>query len=153
MEDKYTSEEYAIYQKVERILAKEAVENFLETRSFTEEESKRILGNEAYLSTLIKNHYCVTDEDIWHCIVDCVKYTYDDIYELADGSACGDPELKRKDMARDEMRYIIQEVKGYDIEETDCAEDEIVEFLEENPKYNVFDVFGHAIWDGPRNVY
>ncbi len=51
--------------------------------------------------------------------------TWDDIYSLADGAACGDPELVRKDNARENIRqWAIDNGLG-DIERAENTEEEI----------------------------
>lgn len=72
-------------------------------------------------------------------------YTWDDLYERADGSAYGDPELKAKDNARFILTEIIKELKGYDIDECECPEEEIDWFLEESDEVYLFDEDGNLI--------
>lgn len=51
--------------------------------------------------------------------------TWDEIYEAADGKACGEWELKRKDTARYEVIDFVEENFGINIEECEIVEDEI----------------------------
>ena len=77
-------------------------------------------------------------------------YTWDDLYERADGAACGDLELRAKDNARFVLTEIIKELKGFDIDEWECPEEEIEWFLENADKEYLFDKDGNLIeenWD------
>ena len=69
--------------------------------------------------------------------------TWDEIYEAADGKACGEWELKRKDTARYEVIDFVKENFGIDIEKCEIVEDEIDYFVE---KYGiVFDEEGKIV--------
>lgn len=72
-------------------------------------------------------------------------YTWDDLYERAEGAACGDPNLRAKDNARFILREIIKETKGYDIEECEIPEEEIESFLKEESQQYLFDENGNLI--------
>lgn len=76
---------------------------------------------------------------------DYSPYTFDDLYELADGSAFGDPRLDAKDNARWCMAEIIKEDTGVDVEECECPEDEIFDYLETHDVF--FDKDGHDLLD------
>lgn len=71
-------------------------------------------------------------------------YTWDDLYERAEGKGCGDPELKAKDNARWKLAEIIKEEYGIDIEECESPEEEIDWFLDKNDIY-LFDKDGHFV--------
>ena len=62
------------------------------------------------------------------------EYTWDELYERAIDCAYMSPELRAKDNARFLLRDIILEEEGYDIEQCECAEEEIDTFLW-NPCY------------------
>lgn len=51
--------------------------------------------------------------------------TWDEIYERADGTGFGDPELRAKDIARCEVRELVFRKEGYDIETAEIPEDEV----------------------------
>lgn len=51
--------------------------------------------------------------------------TWDDIYERATGTVCGDPKLRAKDEARYEVKHLIMDLCCHDIEEDECPEDSI----------------------------
>ena len=70
--------------------------------------------------------------------------TWDEIYEAADGKACGEWELKRKDTARYEVVNFVEENFGINLE-TECenVEEEIDYYVD---KYGiVFDEEGKII--------
>lgn len=73
------------------------------------------------------------------------EYTWDDIYERADGSAYGDDELTAKDNARWQLACLIQEEEGYDIDECECPEEEIDTFLWRREKPVLFDECGNIV--------
>lgn len=69
--------------------------------------------------------------------------TWNEIYEAADGKACGEWELKRKDTARYEVIGFVEENFGINIEECEIVEDEIDYYVE---KYGiVFDEEGKIV--------
>ena len=73
------------------------------------------------------------------------KYTWDDLYERADGCVFLSPELCAKDRARENLRTIITEEAGYDIETCECPEEEIDTFLWKREKQILFDENGNLI--------
>ena len=73
------------------------------------------------------------------------KYTWDDLYERADGAACGDYKLKAKDNARFILTEIIEELKGYNIDDCEIPEEEIELFLENSDKEYLFDENGNLV--------
>ena len=79
--------------------------------------------------------------------VDNIKteYTWDELYERAIDCACMSPELRAKDHARFLLRDIILEEDGYDIEECECAEEEIDTFLWKRDNPVLFDENGYLI--------
>ena len=72
-------------------------------------------------------------------------YTWDEIYKRAEGAACGSPELKAKDYARWNMRRVIEEDTGIDIEECEIPEEEIERYLEESGDKYLFDEYGNFL--------
>ena len=72
-------------------------------------------------------------------------YTWDELYDKADGAACGDIELKAKDNARWILTRIIKELKGVNIDECECPEEEIELFLENANIEYLFDEDGNLI--------
>lgn len=70
-------------------------------------------------------------------------YTWDDLYERADGTGFGDPELTAKNNARAELTEIIEEACGYNIDDCEIPEEEIDWFLENANKEYLFNEFGH----------
>ena len=72
-------------------------------------------------------------------------YTWDDLYERAEGAACGETNLRAKDNARCVLREIIEEIKGYDIEECEIPEEEIDIFLEKADRKYLFDEDGNLV--------
>ena len=72
-------------------------------------------------------------------------YTWDDLYERAEDAACGEPNLRAKDNARFVLREIIEEIKGYDIEECEIPEEEIEIFLEKADRKYLFDEYGNLV--------
>lgn len=70
-------------------------------------------------------------------------YTWDDLYERADGAGFGDTELTAKDEARAELTIIIEAVCGYNIDDCEIPEEEIDNFLENANKEFLFDEYGH----------
>ena len=78
-----------------------------------------------------------------------VEITWDDIYVAADGCACGEPNLKRKDWARHEIVDWAEENFGFNLEYEaeknviECVEDWLDTYAE---NYNLrFDTEGHLI--------
>lgn len=72
-------------------------------------------------------------------------YTWDDLYERADDKGYGSPELTAKDEARYELRNMIMESQGYDIEECECPEEEIDCFLKGSVQKYLFDENGNFV--------
>lgn len=56
--------------------------------------------------------------------------TWDEIYKAADGCACGDENLVRKDNARYSVVCFIQDVLNINIESAECPEEEIDYYTE-----------------------
>lgn len=73
------------------------------------------------------------------------KYTWDEIYERAEGCACGEPNLRAKDNARAILTEIIFEVTGANIDDCEIPEEEIEIFLESSNKKYLFDEDGNLI--------
>lgn len=77
------------------------------------------------------------------------ELTWDDIYKAADGCACGEPNLRRKDFARGEIVDWFEENFGINLERE--GEENVIEIVEEAlddcaERYNlVFDREGHII--------
>lgn len=59
-------------------------------------------------------------------------YTWDELYERADGTGCGDPELKAKDYARTFFEDVILKNTGCDINACECPEQEIEDCIAEH---------------------
>ena len=71
------------------------------------------------------------------------KYTWDEIYERADGCCFGENNLKAKDYARENVRYFALAYGEEDLEEVECPEDEVEHYCD---KYNIlFDENGHIV--------
>ena len=72
------------------------------------------------------------------------KYTWDDLYRLAEDTGCGDPRLKAKDEAREQVREFAIDFCGErDLEEDEIPEDTVDYFCE---KYDIrFDEDGNII--------
>lgn len=75
--------------------------------------------------------------------------TWDEIYEAADGTGFGDPELTRKDTARYEVVCFVEENFGFNLENEydndviECVEDWIDDYVD---RYNIeFDEDGYII--------
>ena len=66
--------------------------------------------------------------------------TWDDIYKRAEDTAYGDPKLRAKDEARWEVRDLILDLCGHDIEEDECTEDSVEDCC--NALNIQFDEFG-----------
>lgn len=62
------------------------------------------------------------------------KYTWDDLYDRADGAACGEDTLEAKDEARWQVRCFAMEHGEEDLEEAGCPEDEVDYYCN---KYNI----------------
>lgn len=72
-----------------------------------------------------------------------MKYTWDMLYERADGAGCGDPELKAKDTARYSAGELMIKLDYPNPEEAECPEDEISDFCD---KYEVlFNQYGNVL--------
>lgn len=72
-------------------------------------------------------------------------YTWDELYERADGTGFGDPELTAKDEARAELTIIIEAVCGYNIDACEIPEEEIDRFLDNANKEFLFDENGNLV--------
>lgn len=72
-------------------------------------------------------------------------YTWDDLYERADDKGYGSQELTAKDEARYELRNMIMESQGYDIEQCECPEEEIDCFLNTRVQEYLFDENGNFV--------
>lgn len=70
-------------------------------------------------------------------------YTWDDLYQRAEGAACGEPELNAKDNARWILTEIIKEITGVDVDECEIPEEAIEKFLEESDREYLFDEDGN----------
>lgn len=71
------------------------------------------------------------------------KYTWDEIYERADGCCFGEDNLKAKDNARENVRWLAIEYGEDDLENAECPEDEVEHYCD---KYNIlFDEMGHIV--------
>lgn len=82
--------------------------------------------------------------DIAHAYLngkDVNRFTFDDIYDMALDRGYGDPRLTAKDNARWEIECRIQDEQGRDINECECPEDEIFDYLEDHELY--FDEDGY----------
>ena len=54
--------------------------------------------------------------------------TWDDIYEQAIDTACGDPALQAKDEARWNVRNLMMKLGCDDLEKEDCPEDKVDDY-------------------------
>ena len=71
------------------------------------------------------------------------KYTWDEIYQRADGCCFGEDNLNAKDNARENVRWLALEWGEDDLEKAECPEDEVDYYCD---KYNVlFDENGHIV--------
>ena len=71
------------------------------------------------------------------------KYTWDEIYQRADGCGFGEDNLKAKDNARENVRWLALELGEDDLEKAECPEDEVDYYCN---KYNIlFDENGHIV--------
>lgn len=71
------------------------------------------------------------------------KYTWNEIYEAADGCCFGENYLKVKDNARENVRCLALEYGENDLEKAECPEDEVEYYCN---KYNIrFDENGHIV--------
>lgn len=71
------------------------------------------------------------------------KYTWDEIYKRADGCCFGEDNLKAKDNARENVRWLALEWGEDDLEKAECPEDEVDYYCD---KYNIlFDENGHIV--------
>ena len=73
------------------------------------------------------------------------RYDLNDLYERADGTACGDSKLRAKDNARAVLEEIIKEKTGIDINTCEIPEEEIERFLEESDEKYWFNEDGNLI--------
>lgn len=71
------------------------------------------------------------------------KYTWDEIYQRADGCCCGEDKLNAKDNARENVRWLALEWGEDDLEKAECPGDEVDYYCD---KYNIlFDENGHIV--------
>lgn len=54
--------------------------------------------------------------------------TWNEIYEAADGAACGDDTLKAKDEARHQVRCLAMELGSPDLDNADCPEEAVEDY-------------------------
>ena len=72
-----------------------------------------------------------------------MKYTWDDLYDRADGAAFGEDTLKAKDEARWQVRCFAMELGEDDLENAGCPEDTVEDYCK---KYDIwFDERGNII--------
>lgn len=72
-----------------------------------------------------------------------MKYTWNDLYNRADGAACGERTLKAKDNARCEVRNFAIEYGEDDLEKAECPEDMVDYYCD---KYGIlFDEDGNIL--------
>lgn len=69
--------------------------------------------------------------------------TWNEIYEAADGAACGDDTLKAKDEARHQVRCLAMELGSPDLDNTDCPEDAVEDYC--NAMKIQFDESGNIV--------
>lgn len=72
-------------------------------------------------------------------------YTWSDLCIRAEETGYGDPKLRAKDNARGVLTDIIEELKGYLIDDCDCPEEEIDYFLENADRDYLFDEDGNLV--------
>ena len=78
------------------------------------------------------------------------KYTWDEIYQRADGCCFGEDNLKAKDNARENVRWLALELGEDDLEKEECPEDEVDYYCD---KYNIlFDENGHIVECSTLNI-
>ena len=71
------------------------------------------------------------------------KHTWDEIYKRADGCCFGEDNLKAKDNARENVRWLAIEYGEDDLENAECPEDEVDYYCD---KYSIlFDENGHIV--------
>lgn len=71
--------------------------------------------------------------------------TWDDLYVIANNAACGSPELKAKDKARETLRDVILFDVNTDIETTESAEEAIDAYLHDADNEVFFNINGTAL--------
>lgn len=69
--------------------------------------------------------------------------TWNEIYEAADGAACGDDTLKAKDEARHQVRCLAVELGSPDLDNADCPEDAVEDYC--NTMKIQFDECGNIV--------
>ena len=69
--------------------------------------------------------------------------TWNEIYEAADGAACGDDTLKAKDEARHQVRCLAMELGSPDLDNADCPEDAVEDYC--NAMKIQFDECGNIV--------
>lgn len=69
--------------------------------------------------------------------------TWNEIYEAADGAACGDGTLKAKDEARHQVRCLAMELGSPDLDNADCPEDAVEDYC--NAMKIQFDECGNIV--------
>ena len=74
-------------------------------------------------------------------------YTWDELYERANGKGCGEPELKAKDRARAILTQIIKDNELYsiNIDDYEYPEEEIEWFLGDVDEEYLFDEDGNLV--------
>lgn len=75
----------------------------------------------------------------------CKLYTWDELYERADGAACGSHELRAKDKARHLLWLIINNKTGINIEKCEIPEEAIEQFLSGQTGKYMFDENGNFV--------
>lgn len=56
--------------------------------------------------------------------------TWDEIYDRADGAACGDSSLKAKDEARHQVRCLMMDLGASDLDSAECPEDAVENYCD-----------------------
>lgn len=56
--------------------------------------------------------------------------TWDEIYDRADGAACGDSSLKAKDEARHQVRCLMMNLGASDLDNAECPEDAVENYCD-----------------------
>ena len=111
-----------------------------------------------HLISLLYDYYLSSEFvsiDGWDSITNLVVrfshkpiYSWDEIYERAENTPFGSPELSAKDEARHQLGVLILEEKGVNVEDTelfDSAEEEIDNFLKVRSENVWFDEYGNII--------
>ena len=77
--------------------------------------------------------------------------TWGEIFDRAVNAPFGSPELKVKDTARAYITDFGLDAYGINIDDCECPEDAIDEFLSEHPEYDKFDESGRMILEEVEN--